>query len=115
MDIDREYDLVAEQAEPYVVEKSKKELGRMESILGAPQTIDALCTDILHHYEDYRQYELTGKAMIVAYSRPIALSISHKRLFALPRRAGVTGLSVTYTPLYERSFEMASAAWGMWS
>lgn len=83
-DIDREYDIVAEQAEPYVVEKSKKELGRMESILGAPQTIDALCTDILHHYEDYRQYELTGKAMIVAYSRPIALSIYHKLLEMRP-------------------------------
>ena len=83
-DIDREYDIVAEQAEPYVVEKSKKELGRMESILGAPQTIDALCADILHHYEDYRQYELTGKAMIVAYSRPIALSIYHKLLEMRP-------------------------------
>lgn len=83
-DIDREYDIVAEQAEPYVVEKSKKELGRMESILGAPQTIDALCTDILHHYEDYRQYELTGKAMIVAYSRPIALSIYHRLLEMRP-------------------------------
>lgn len=83
-DIDREYDMVAEQAEPYVVEKSKKELGRMESILGAPQTIDALCADILHHYEDYRQHELTGKAMIVAYSRPIALSIYHKLLEMRP-------------------------------
>ncbi len=83
-DIDREYDIVAEQAEPYIVEKSKKELGRMESILGAPQTIDALCTDILHHYEDYRQYELTGKAMIVAYSRPIALSIYHRLLEMRP-------------------------------
>lgn len=83
-DIDREYDIVAEQAEPYVAEKSKKELGRMESILGAPQTIDALCADILHHYEDYRQYELTGKAMIVAYSRPIALSIYHKLLEMRP-------------------------------
>ena len=82
--IDREYDLIAEQAEPYAVEKSKKELGRMESILGAPQTIDALCTDILHHYEDYRQYELTGKAMIVAYSRPIALSIYHRLLEMRP-------------------------------
>ena len=77
MDIDREYDLVAEQAETYVVEKSKKELGRMESILGAPQTIDALCTDILHHYEDYRQHELTGKAMIVAY-RMQSLLVSSK-------------------------------------
>ena len=83
-EIDREYDIVAEQAEPYIVEKSKKELGRMESILGAPQTIDALCTDILHHYEDYRQYELTGKAMIVAYSRPIALSIYHRLLEMRP-------------------------------
>ena len=82
--IDREYDLIAEQAESYAVEKSKKELGRMESILGAPQTIDALCTDILHHYEDYRQYELTGKAMIVAYSRPIALSIYHRLLEMRP-------------------------------
>lgn len=83
-DIDREYDIVAEDAEPYVVEKSKMELGRMESILGAPQTIDTLCTDILHHYENYRQYELTGKAMIVAYSRPIALSIYHRLLEMRP-------------------------------
>ena len=83
-DIDREYDIVAEEAEPYVVEKSKMELGRMESILGAPQTIDTLCTDILHHYENYRQYELTGKAMIVAYSRPIALSICHRVLEMRP-------------------------------
>lgn len=83
-DIDREYDIVAEEAEPYVVEKSKMELGRMESILGAPQTIDTLCTDILHHYENYRQYELTGKAMIVAYSRPIALSIYHRLLEMRP-------------------------------
>ena len=83
-DIDREYDIVAEEAEPYVVEKSKMELGRMESILGAPQTIDTLCTDILHHYENYRQYELTGKAMIVAYSRPIALSIFHRLLEMRP-------------------------------
>jgi len=27
------------------------------------------------HYEENRQYELTGKAMIVAYSRPIAIKI----------------------------------------
>ncbi|MGN0880014.1 MAG: type I restriction endonuclease subunit R [Oligosphaeraceae bacterium] len=83
-DLDREYDLVAEQAEPYIVEKSKRELGRMESLLGAPQTIDALCNDILHHYEDCRQYELTGKAMIVAYSRPIALAIYHRLLELRP-------------------------------
>ena len=33
--IDDEYDLMAENADPYVIEKSKKELGQMEAILGA--------------------------------------------------------------------------------
>lgn len=80
--IDAEYDLLAQNAEPYAIEKSKKELGQMESILGAPQTIDALCTDIIAHYENFRAQELTGKAMIVAYSRPIAMSI-YRRILEL--------------------------------
>lgn len=50
----------------------------MESILGADQTIATLCEDIIKHYEENRQHELTGKAMIVAYSRPIAMKIYHK-------------------------------------
>lgn len=66
--IDAEYDIMAVNAEPYAIEKSKKELGKMESILGAEQTVDALCADILNHYENNRSQELTGKAMIVAYS-----------------------------------------------
>ena len=78
--IDAEYDLVAESAEPYLVEKSKKELGQMESILGADQTITALSVDIIKHYEENRQYELTGKAMIVAYSRAIGMKIYDKIL-----------------------------------
>ena len=82
--LDREYDAIAQEADDDVVEESKRELGQMESILGAPQTIDALCHDIVQHYENYRQYELTGKAMIVAYSRPIALSIYHKILEMRP-------------------------------
>ncbi len=73
-DIDAEYDRVAEQAEAYVVEKSKKELSKMDAILGAEATINSLCSDIVAHYED-RQDLLTGKAMIVAYSRPIAMKI----------------------------------------
>ena len=82
--IDAEYDLLAEHAEPYAIEKSKKELGQMESILGAPQTIDALCKDIVEHYENFRAQELTGKAMIVAYSRPIAMSIYRRILKMRP-------------------------------
>ena len=80
--IDTEYDLMAESADPYVIEKSKKELGKMEAILGAEQTIRSLVDDILDHYENYRAHLLTGKAMIVAYSRPIAMKI-YKRILEL--------------------------------
>lgn len=80
--IDDEYDLMAQNADPYVIEKSKKELGQVEAILGADQTINSLVDDILDHYENYRANILTGKAMIVAYSRPIAMKI-YKRILEL--------------------------------
>jgi len=80
--IDAEYDLMAQNADPYVIEKSKKELGQMEAILGADTTIESLVNDILDHYENYRANLLTGKAMIVAYSRPIAMKI-YKRILEL--------------------------------
>ena len=80
--IDQEYDSMADEAEEYAIEKSKKELGRIDSILGADTTVNSLCDDILSHYEEFRQYEQTGKAMIVAYSRPIAIKI-YKQLLKL--------------------------------
>lgn len=80
--IDAEYDLMAQNADPYVIEKSKKELGQMDAILGADTTIESLVNDILGHYENYRANLLTGKAMIVAYSRPIAMKI-YKRILEL--------------------------------
>ena len=80
--IDAEYDIMAQNADPYVIEKSKKELGQMEAILGAEQTIESLVGDILDHYDNYRAGILTGKAMIVAYSRPIAMKI-YKRILEL--------------------------------
>ena len=78
--IDREYDIMANNADSEVIEKSKKELGQMEAILGNDQTIDSLVNDILYHYENNRANLLTGKAMIVAYSRPIAMKIYKKIL-----------------------------------
>ena len=80
--IDVEYEIMALNTDPYVIEKSKKELGQMEAILGADQTIASLVDDILNHYENYRASLLTGKAMIVAYSRPIAMKI-YKRILQL--------------------------------
>ena len=82
--IDTEYDIMANNADPEVIEKSKKELGQMEAILGNEQTINSLVNDILDHYENYRENLLTGKAMIVAYSRAIALKIYHRILELRP-------------------------------
>ena len=95
--IDAEYDIMAENAEPYAIDKSKKELGQLDSILGAEQTITALCEDIIKHYEENRQYELTGKAMIVAYSRPIAMSIYRKLIELRPGWLEKVGVVMTDT------------------
>ena len=81
--IDQEYELLEmEGADASQIEKSKRDLSHLEELLGADSTIDSLVQDILSHYENYRQQELTGKAMIVAYSRPIAIKI-YKRLLQL--------------------------------
>ena len=76
--IDAEYDLMALNADEEVIEKSKRELGQMEAVLGNDNTINSLVCDILDHYENNRENLLTGKAMIVAYSRPIAMKIYKK-------------------------------------
>ena len=78
--IDKEYDIMAANAEASVIEQSKHELSRMEAILGNDATINTLVTDILDHYENNRENLLTGKAMIVAYSREIAMKIYRRIL-----------------------------------
>lgn len=80
--IDTEYDIMANNADPEVIEKSKRELGRMEAVLGNDQTINSLVCDILEHYENHRESLLTGKALIVAYSRLIAMKI-YERIMEL--------------------------------
>ena len=93
--IDTEYDLMAQNADPDVIEKSKKELGQMEAILGADQTIASLVDDILDHYENYRENLLTGKAMIVAYSRTIAMKIYQRILQLRPGWKEKVGVVMT--------------------
>lgn len=93
--IDAEYDLMASNADAEVVEKSKKQLGQMEAILGNDKTIDSLVRDIVDHYENNRENLLTGKAMIVAYSRTIAMKIYHKILELRPTWTEKVGIIMT--------------------
>lgn len=82
--IDKEYDLMALNADEEVVEQSKRELSQMETVLGDDSTVNSLVDDILNHYENNRENLLTGKAMIVAYSRPIAMKIYNRILELRP-------------------------------
>lgn len=82
--IDAEYDMMANNADPEVIQKSKRELGQMEAVLGNDETINSLVCDILDHYENNRAELLTGKAMIVAYSRAIAMKIYNRILELRP-------------------------------
>ena len=82
--IDKEYDIMAQNADEEVVEQSKRELSQMETVLGDDSTINSLVDDILNHYENNRENLLTGKAMIVAYSRPIAMKIYNRILQLRP-------------------------------
>ncbi len=82
--IDKEYDIMAQNADEEVVEQSKRELSQMETVLGDDSTINSLVDDILNHYENNREHLLTGKAMIVAYSRPIAMKIYNRILQLRP-------------------------------
>ena len=81
--IDAEYDRLREEgASEADLEENKKEMSHMDALLGNDATINDLVTDIIAHYEDNRQHICCGKAMIVAYSRPIAMKI-YKRILEL--------------------------------
>lgn len=74
--IDAEYERLREEgASETDLEENKKEMSHMDELLGNNATINDLVKDIITHYEENRQYICYGKAMIVAYSRPIAMKI----------------------------------------
>lgn len=93
--IDATYDALEERANTTTIEKSKKMLGQMETVLGADSTVTSLCKDIVEHYEQNRANLLTGKAMIVAYSRPIAMKIYRKILEMRPGWKEKVGVVMT--------------------
>jgi type I restriction enzyme R subunit len=66
------------------VEKTKRNLSRLEAVLGAEQTIDSLVKDILYHYTAFRQDQVSGKAMIVAFNREIAMKIYYRMMELRP-------------------------------
>ena len=83
--LDDEFDRLADEgATEEQIMKAKQEHSRLEVLLGEDETIDALVKDIIKHYEENRAQELTGKAMIVALTRGIAIKIYRRMLELRP-------------------------------
>ena len=83
--LDDEFDRLADEgATEEQIMKAKQEHSRLEVLLGEDATIDALVKDIIKHYEENRAQELTGKAMIVALTRNIAIKIYRRMLELRP-------------------------------
>ena len=93
--LDATYAEFAAQADEVSVEKAKRDTGGLDAIFGAPETVDALCRDIVEHYENNRADVLAGKALIVAYSRPMAMKIYYKLLELRPEWKGMLGVVMT--------------------
>lgn len=94
-EIDEQYDELAEAVDSEVLEQSKKQIGKLDAVLGNDNTINSLVTDILDHYENNREHLLTGKAMIVAYSRTIAMKIYERILELRPNWTEKVALVMT--------------------
>lgn len=83
--LDDEFDqLASEGATEEQINKARQDNSGLREILCHPDTINSLCEDIVKHYEENRQHELTGKAMIVAYNKDAAVKIYHRLLEMRP-------------------------------
>ena len=81
-----EFDHLADEgATEEQIRQAKQEHSRLEVLLGEDATIDTLVRDIVKHYQENRAQELTGKAMIVALTRSIAIKIYRKMLELRPQ------------------------------
>ena len=75
-EIDDEYNYIIEndEADIETVTKSKEELAKLETVIGAQDRLEMLSKDIIEHYEQ-REDILNGKAMIVCMTRKIAIDL----------------------------------------
>lgn len=94
-EIDKYYDDLANQGVTEdIIEESKSKLTSMEVIVGDPDRLRLLATDILEHYNDRKSF-LNGKAMIVCMSRKIAANLYNQIIALAPELKESIALVVT--------------------
>lgn len=93
--LDNAYSEFAAEANEISLEKAKRDHVGLDALFDTPETIDALCKDIINHYENNREDVLAGKALVVAYSRPIAMKIYHRIMELRPEWKDKVGVVMT--------------------
>lgn len=93
--LDAAYNEFSTQVNQASLEKAKRDAGGLDAIFGASETIDALCSDIIAHYEMNRADILAGKALVVAYSRSVAMKIYYRMLELRPEWIDKLGVVMT--------------------
>lgn len=83
-ELDQAYSEIEREDNQQLIQKSKRDMATLDSVFGSASTIETLCTDIVKHYEENRADLLSGKALIVGYSRSIAIKIYHELLRIRP-------------------------------
>ena len=86
--------LLTDGAETNLIETSKRKMSKMEVIIGDENRLKLLATDIISHYNE-RKTILNGKAMIICYSRKIALSLYELMIQINPLIKEITEIIVT--------------------
>lgn len=82
-EIDKEFAEIMEDQEEFVVEKKKKEITKMEGIIGSPNRIKSLAKDFIAHWEKRRDNSF-GKCMIVCMSRKICVDLYNEIISLRP-------------------------------
>ena len=72
--LDTEFDTITEHEEAASREKLKSKWAALEALVGAPERVKQIATDLVMHFET-RQELLKGKGMIVGMSRRICVAI----------------------------------------
>lgn len=82
-DMDEELSRVAAEMPEYVIKQSIEKATRQEAIVGHKDRMLVVATDIVNHFED-REQVFSGKALIVAMSRVVAVKLYNEIIALRP-------------------------------
>ncbi len=106
-EIEKYYKECAEEGtNEYQIEKSKRAIAKMETILGDSDRLQAIAEDFIKHYENRIEEGSTveGKAMFVCSNRTIAYNL-YKKIIALKPEWAIKS---TYNNIKNTEYQMAA-------